>query len=562
MAKKSKTIKSTIIIAIIIALITGCANQLAPGGGPVDTMPPQIVEVNPQSGTVNFSDDRFTLTFSEYVDKRSVIQALFVSPHVAKGFEYDWSGTTISIIFKDTLRQATTYTITVGTEVVDLNNRNNMAEPFTFTFSTGAKIDTGKISGRIYDKDPNGVMVYAYKSVSGVPEPDTLRPDYISQVGKNGKYSLQGLSSGEYYIFAVRDKFRDLLYQKNDDEIGVQSFDLVISDERKEYNDVDFFLSIEDTLAPKISNLFMRDRNKIVVEFSERVDSTKLSVNNFYLFDSTAQRRIDPFHFYKGDARNNQFYLAIKDTLIPGNNNFFISDSLVDIKNNISGKEFTSFTVKTETDTLPVKILKIGGAYPEGKVDYENPVITVSLNKGVNKELISDAIIVSDDKNDEISYMFNFIDDASFTLKLNAKLKQRNDYTVKLDLAKFIDAAGNKADSIYTHKFTTASELDFSGVSGTVSYKNYESNIYVVVESADNTKQFYKQKIDSRKSFNLPKILPGKYLLWSFVDKNNDGRYSHGSEKPFTHSEQFKFYPDTLNLRARWPVGDLKIDFD
>ena len=57
---------------LVLIFLCNCANQLSPGGGEVDLIPPEIVETYPDSGTVNFSDNRIELTFSEYVDKNSV----------------------------------------------------------------------------------------------------------------------------------------------------------------------------------------------------------------------------------------------------------------------------------------------------------------------------------------------------------------------------------------------------------------------------------------------------------------------------------------------------------
>ena len=48
-------------------LFFDCANQLPPGGGEVDKIPPKIIEVYPAQGTINFKDDYFEIGFSEYV---------------------------------------------------------------------------------------------------------------------------------------------------------------------------------------------------------------------------------------------------------------------------------------------------------------------------------------------------------------------------------------------------------------------------------------------------------------------------------------------------------------
>lgn len=107
MAKKSKLIFRSFITGTLI-LISGCANQLPPSGGEPDTTPPQVLELFPPNGTTNFHENYFEMTFSEYVDKRSVQDAIFISPALKKTLVYDWSGKTLTVYFQDTLKQNTT----------------------------------------------------------------------------------------------------------------------------------------------------------------------------------------------------------------------------------------------------------------------------------------------------------------------------------------------------------------------------------------------------------------------------------------------------------------------
>lgn len=558
MAKQSKLI---LLILLQIIFIAGCANQLPPGGGELDKVPPQIVEIYPANGTTNFHEDYFEITFSEYVEKRSVQEAIFISPLLSKGLEYDWSGKSLTVYFKDTLKTNTTYTVTIGAETVDLNNRNKMTEPVTFAFSTGAQIDSGKIDGKVFNDDPSGVMVYAYRMSSYTTNPLVQKPDYISQVGKNGKYTLLGLSRGQYQVFAIRDKFRDFKYNKNDDEFGVQSYPLVISDSVQLINNTDYFLEIEDTISPSISNVYMRDRNHFLVEFNEPIDSTKILAANFYLYDSTANKKITPKYFFRGDAKGNQFYLAISDSLTDGNQIYFFGENIFDKSSNKSDSEGNSITVKNDKDTTAPKIIKIAGTMPEDKVDYDMPVISVKFDDGFDHAILQKSITISDAKGIFLPFDILTHDNSWFDIKINSNLKPRTDYTIKLNLGNIFDAAGNKVDSIYSYKFTTVNDLDFSGVSGVVLNADNSKRNFVVLQSADKEKKTYKKRTDARNIFNIEKVLPGKYLLWSFKDNNSSNNYDNGKVYPFEFSEEFKFYPDTLNLRPRWPVGDISINF-
>lgn len=141
--------------------IIKCANQLPPPGGEPDRIPPTIVEVYPPDGTINFDDNYFEIEFSEYVDKRSVTEAIFISPFIEGSLDYSWTGTSLEVTFPEKLKDNVTYTITIGTDVVDLNNKNRMAQAFTFSFSKGDKIDRKNISGKVYGKKKEGIFIYA-----------------------------------------------------------------------------------------------------------------------------------------------------------------------------------------------------------------------------------------------------------------------------------------------------------------------------------------------------------------------------------------------------------------
>lgn len=546
---------------LVIIFISGCASQLPPGGGDEDKTPPEIINVSPKPGTLNYSDNFFEITFSEYVDKRSVQEAVFVSPPLSKSLKYDWSGRTLTAYFQDTLRLNTTYTITIGADVEDLNNRNKMTEPFTFAFSTGAILDSGKISGKIYDADPSGSMVFAYLMKGKEIDPSVQKPDYVSQVGKNGKYTLVGLSEGEYNVFAFRDRLRDMLFQINEDEFGVQFKELQITREQNEITNCDFYLSKQDTIPPKLNSVIMRDRNHFLLEFNEPVDSSKISASNFYLFDSTKQSRININYFYKGDARPRQFFLAVKDSLVKGNSIYLISQNILDMYGNKNDYESYSITPKADPDTLKPKLLKIAGTMPGDKVDYEDAVLSVKFDEGFSTSGFDNAIRIEDGGGKNLTFQIELLDDASFNIKILSKLRQRADYSLSIDLRKIIDIAGNKVDSTYRQKFTTNSELDFSGVSGIVKNIEENSELFVELKSVDGGKRNYTNKVNRDKTFTMTKILPGKYLISSFIDKNKNGKYDAGSIKPFLFAEKFTYYPDTLNLRARWPVVDVSIEY-
>src|SRR5450759_2534020 len=69
-----------LVIPKIMVLTSGCAQIIAPTGGPRDTLPPKLVSANPKMSATNFTGNRITLYFDEYVHIEDLQQNLLVSP--------------------------------------------------------------------------------------------------------------------------------------------------------------------------------------------------------------------------------------------------------------------------------------------------------------------------------------------------------------------------------------------------------------------------------------------------------------------------------------------------
>ena len=141
-------------------------------------------------------------------------------------------------------------------------------------------------------------------------------------------------------------------------------------------------------------------------------------------------------------------------------------------------------------------------------------------------------------------------------------LKSGEQYLVKFDLSKFKDIAGNSGDTIYTYRFSTINEIDFTGASGTIKNVQLTENPYVVLQSTNKTDgKIYSQYLQKGSTFEFNRVLPGSYLLWCYLDRDSSKTYNMGEPFPFIPSEDFSFYPDTLNLRARWGQMDIIFNF-
>lgn len=556
MAKATK-IKKIITSSLVFYFLYSCANQLPPGGGPPDTIAPEIIDVYPSDQTINFDDEIIEITFSEYVNKRSVQESIFISPNIEGIIEYDWSGKSVELELPDTLKKNTTYTITIGTDVEDINNKNRMDQSFTFAFSTGDKIDRGTILGSVFDEIPSGIMIYSYKAESDTLNPTKQKPNYITQTGENGSFKLSGLGDGLYRVFAVRDQFKDFLYDPEQDQFGAPFKEIFLDESDSLFTGLNYQMQIEDTTKPRLLNLTMTDQYHMLVEYSEPIDSSKVSADNFYVFDSTSSVQTNVKYFFKGRTKSKNYLLALSDTLSESDGYHLVTKNIVDRFGNILEYESTSFVQNNNPDTVAAEMFRMETKYPQNKIDFENGKLRLLFTDGFNQSEIENIFTVVDLRRNKIEPTIDKIDDATIDMKF-AELTPNTDYEIYIDYNRLIDAAGNKVDSVFTHEFSSINNLDFSGLSGNVSISD-KLNIVVMITNVDNPKINYKS---TGQNFDFQRVFPGSYLLIAFDDKNENEKYDHGSIFPFEPAERFVVYPDTLELKPRWPVGDIKLRFE
>ncbi len=554
-----KIAKQLILIILTFILINSCAHQLPPGGGEVDMIPPEVVEIYPLDGTINYDENYFEIEFSEYVDRRSLKDALFISPNIEGRLIYEWTGTSISVEFVEGLKKDVTYTITVGTDLVDRNNKNRMANSFTFSFSTGSTIDRRTISGRVYSDDQEGVLIYTYKMDEGV---DTLlkrKPDYVSQTGNDGSFKLYGLGESKYRLFAIKDEYRDLIYDLNLDLIGLPNQDISLQGSDTSFTGIYFKLFKADTTAPRLLKGIMTDERHILATVTEKLDNELLTSNNFYIVDSTTNKQSAISFVFSKQGKFDEIILVPEIKLESENDVFLIAKVLKDTVDNKYTNDFVKLTISDRPDTIPANVT---ANEPENNstVDFINTKIKFFFNDGFWKEDIQRNITFTDTLYKGVPFKISYDDDATLVVSPLKKLITEKDYIIKLDLNAFVDAAGNRQDSIYEYRFNTISGLDFTGVNGKILNVHFHKNPILVLENIEDKKLKYQKNV-SEEDFSFERVEAGKYMLWCYFDEDSNYQYSYGWPDPIKFSERFSVYSDTLKLKPRWVITDVLFEF-
>lgn len=546
------------IIILSILFFSSCALQLPPQGGEIDLTPPEIVSTYPISGTVNYSKKYFEIKFSEYVDKRSFIEALFISPTIEGEMIIDWSGKTVEVYFPLGFKENTTYVITIGSDVVDLNNKNRMANAFNLYFSTGSKIDEKVISGKVYDIQADGTMLFAYKFKSDTTNYLLEKAEYISQCGKDGQFLIQGLPQGTFRIFAVKDQFRDLIFQAEQDLIGIPSEDIYLSENDSSYEGVYYYLTKIDTLPPRVLDVKMLDQKHILVKFSEDINSKILKNESFTIVDSSSNLFIKIQYLFNPIGKSDELVLIPEQIIKTNSELFLIISNIEDNFQNILINEKLGFVLSEKPDTNSIRILKIEPS--DFKLDFINPSIKIFFDDAFQKEQIEKALALFDVNNNNVPFNISFSNDAIIEIIPIQKLKPDNKFRLEIIMNNLPDASGNVMDTTIVYNFSTKNEFEFSGISGRI--VSDKKNLLLILESDLNKDNKKIMEVDSTGKFEFERIIPGKYKLWAFEDKNKNGEYDFGTLSPFEFSEKFYFYPEVLEIKPRWSLTDIIFTID
>jgi hypothetical protein len=196
-----------LFIILKIVVLSGCANIIPPSGGPRDSIPPVLLKSTPPDSTRNFTGNRITMIFDEFITLQNVREDLVVSP-VYKIFpDVNFKLNTLTIKFKDTLEPNTTYSLNFRNSLRD-NNEGNILKNFTYLFSTGNRIDSLGLQGKVILAE-NGKIDSTLLAVLYTNGNDTAvlkeRPRYMARLDSKGNFVFKNLPAGKFYLYAFKD---------------------------------------------------------------------------------------------------------------------------------------------------------------------------------------------------------------------------------------------------------------------------------------------------------------------------------------------------------------------
>lgn len=198
-------------------MLSACARQSFPPGGPPDERPPRIVATVPDTfAVVEPGGDRIEIRFSERISESPVEgplrDAVVVSPATGEArVEHTRTGLRVDLL--GGFRPGTVYRVTVLPVIEDMFG-NRMVDSYEFVFSTGPAFEEGVLAGAVTDRLEGeavaGARVEATpRAPEAEPEAERERAPHVTFTDSTGIFALRYLPAGEYRLRAWNDRDRD-----------------------------------------------------------------------------------------------------------------------------------------------------------------------------------------------------------------------------------------------------------------------------------------------------------------------------------------------------------------
>jgi Bacterial Ig-like domain len=211
-----------ICIGCLIQLAVGCANIVPPAGGPKDTLAPYLIAAKPKDSATNVQPKEILIGFNEYITSADIQSNLIISPTIKTTPLVDVRLNALRIRINDSLAPNTTYSLQFGNAIKDVNE-GNIAKNFTYVFSTGNQIDTGKIVGYVHLAETGAVdstLIVVLHPAGNDTAIFKNKPLYYTKLNGKGRFEFKFLPYSRFQLFVLPNDY----VKKYDDSTKLFAF--------------------------------------------------------------------------------------------------------------------------------------------------------------------------------------------------------------------------------------------------------------------------------------------------------------------------------------------------
>ena len=601
---------SYILIFLFALILTGaCASIGNPQGGPYDETPPKVLYCSPLDKTTNNNKKKINITFNEYIKIENASEKIVFSPPQLEMPDVRTYGKRITVELFDTLKENTTYTIDFADAIVD-NNEGNPLGQFTYSFSTGATIDTMEVSGTVLDAsnlEPiKGILVGLY---SGKEDSlfQTKGMERVARTNGSGKFTIKGIAPGSYRIYALADMDGNFMYNQKAEQIAFDTTIIIPSsapDIRydtiwKDSTHIDSIISVPYThYYPDdiVLKAFQESIAELHLLKIERPFPDRFSI--YFTAPSDTLPSIRGFNFNAEKAfllehsiHNDTLTYWIQDTIVANKDTLHFALTYLDtdtLGNLVSKTDTLELSAKVSREKLAKERQK---KQEEWEKEYKQK-LRRNRKKDENKNgkqydsipplpkeymaaKVFPAGSLAPDQNVTLTFTepILHIDSSKISFKkkvdtlwvdepylfvpskhdiksfqLYAEWRPNQQYQFVADTAAFINIFGKESNKI-DNKFQVKPLESFGAIFIRLDLAKTDSN--AVVQLLNNSDKVVKtvKAVNNRADFFF--LNPGTYYVRMFLDRNGNGKWDIGNFEQGQQAEEVFYFPKPLPVTVR-----------
>ena len=526
--------KNIISAVIFYILFISCAQKVPPVGGKKDIIHPKMVTSIPKNQSINFDGKSIELYFDEYVKVENINQNLIITPNIEGTYSAKIKPTGVKLNFDKPFKENTTYNLNFRSTFKDITESNE-AKNIRLVFSTGPKIDSLKVSGKVMDplinKPVFDALVGLYKFS------DTLnikkeKPYYFTKTDSSGNFNIENVQANKYKIFAFSDYNNNTVFNESVEKLGYILDTLTLN---KNIENINLNLVKQDKLELKISRT-RTTVNYANIELNKGIKSLKIKyLNNIddLPYMQVSEKEIKIFNT-KNITDTVKYEIAATDSV---------------------GKEFlinNKFLFKK-----PAK--KSDGAKDEFKYvmepNFSKPMepkdkYKITFNKPIAKYDFTKIVILEDTLKNVI------MPDSAFRWNAEKNILTINYVSKAKNLIRinFLENSLISVENDTLKKFKQDNPIlqtdDTGIISGEISQPNGNEIVQLL-----NEKYELVNEIKYKNKYVFKNVNPGKYYLKKFVDNNKNGVWDAGDVEKNILPDKIQFINNLIQVKANFELS-------
>lgn len=517
--------------SFISIILSGCAQFVPPTGGKKDTTPPKLLSSYPENKALNSQTRFIQLEFDEAIDVNTLKQELSVSPELEGGYDIKSKLTSVELKLNQKLRDSTTYTFNFKNGIKDLNEKNP-AKNLRLVFSTGNKIDSLGLTGKVIDLFTKKNVGETTVGLYDLTRPDTIpyytrKPDYFVKTDSAGIYRFENIRDGLFRVLAFQDKNNNLLPEFGTEKAGFIKDTLKLKTQFED-KQIELFTADSDTVTIKKrtprANTFILGVSKPIkdVQLVSKNDSIK------YSFTTTE------ITFYK-DVNRQLDSLSVQLVVTDSTNRLSHINEKIKFLTSSSTKKTNTEVTWTSRPESRKQVVELN----EIKIKTQVPIEKIETTK----------IVIRKDTIGDIPFELTKITDTDFLITLASSITQKEKIEISINDGALTSVLGDTN----TTKKVEINVLPKSETGQLTLVLGKEcTTCFVELLDASNLSVIRKEKI--RTKIVLPNLISGDYRFRIIEDINENTFWDNGDLKNNILPENIYFHPEVIKIKTNFEI--------